>query len=374
MSTRVKAFLLIFGLVLWAGVVQAGDLLPLQTGLWTEFKKTDGLGHQWTVRREVQQRVVVGGVAYYNIRQLNRDPYDNATSEAFLMRSTETAVYIYAGGSEILWCQIGAPGTSWTFPQQYGTETVMIMPDEEVTVPYGGPYQAHVYRHQYTEEGYTSPFWYSYVVPGLSAVKEVDNRGEGGRPPLIEVQTAMGINQATLLQAGKVYIYQAQDEAGHQWIMRRTVTGQVRLNGQDYFHVRQSNYDPYEGKLQEDLYLRTTSDAVYQFLNGQEVMIYQLASAGTTWSYPTPGGRVYTTIIADPSTDILEPYYYYRSYLQLADGSSSPTWWELVSPGAPLMKILDYRVQDPNRVRLRFIFNGIGGNTGGTTTLLLSGN
>jgi hypothetical protein len=291
-----------------------------------------------------------------------------------LMRSTETAVYINAGGTEILWCQVGSPGTTWTFPQQYGTETVTIMPDEEVTVPYGGPYQAHVYRHQYTEGEYTSPFWYSYVVPGLSAVKDVDYRGEAGRPPLVEVQTAMGVNQAILLQAGRVYLYSAWDGAGHNWIMRRTVIGQVILNGQNYFRVRQTNYDPYEGKLQEDLYLRTTNDAVYQLLNGQEVMIYQLASAGTTWSYPVPEGRVYTTIDSDPSTLILIPYYFYRSYLRLADGSSSPEWWELVWPGAPVMQIVDYRVQDPNRVRLNFDLTGIGGNTGGVINLLLSGN
>jgi hypothetical protein len=380
MSTTFKKFLLISGLVLWAGAAQAGDLLPLQTGMWTEFKKTDGLGHQWTVRREVLQRVTVGNLIYYNIRQLNRDPYAETSVlvEEFLMRSTETAVYINAGGTEILWCQVGSPGTTWTFPQQNGTETVTIMPDETVTVPYGGPYQAHVYRHHYTENGVNSPYWYSYVVPGLSAVKEVDYRGDPGRPPLVEVQAAMGVNQATLLQTGKLFVYQAFDNAGHNWIMRRAVMEQVVLNNEKYYRVRQTNYDPYENKVQEDLFLRTTNDAVYQFLDGQEVMIYQIAQPVTTWNYPAPGGRVYTTIYSSPPDvptkfGVLE-YYLHRSYLQYPDGSSSPLWYEYISLGFPLMQIVDHRVLEPNRAPLSFWLIQFVGNASGATNLLLLGN
>ena len=44
---------------------------------------------------------------------------------------------------------------------------------ESVSVTYGGPYNAYVYKNQNVSAN--SPFWYSYIVPGIGFVKEVDH-------------------------------------------------------------------------------------------------------------------------------------------------------------------------------------------------------
>jgi hypothetical protein len=76
---------------------------------------------------------------------------------------------------------------------------------------------------------------------------------------------------------------------------------QVNLGGKTYFHVRQTNYDPYDPNggenLSDDFYVRSTDSQVLAYNGaGGEDLIYQAAGPGTTWE-----GDEKTMVITDIS-------------------------------------------------------------------------
>jgi hypothetical protein len=74
-----------------------------------------------------------------------------------------------------------------------------------------------------------------------------------------------------------------QDNLGNQWTMRWNVLEEVTLDGQNYFHVQQHNYDPIEGDTLKEFYIRSTDTEVWAW-NGPglgETLGFKLGPVGT---------------------------------------------------------------------------------------------
>jgi hypothetical protein len=145
----------------------AGKLLfPLTTGQKMISIRSDNTGNSWSVTGEVAEEVTLGSKSYF--RLVIRNYNNEAEYDEIYFRSTEKEVYFYEGTKEFLAFQVAPVGTKWVT----GDTVREITAIEAVTVPYGGPYQAYVHRNHKPSKN--SPYWYTYIVPGVGMVKEVD--------------------------------------------------------------------------------------------------------------------------------------------------------------------------------------------------------
>ncbi len=75
-----------------------------------------------------------------------------------------------------------------------------------------------------------------------------------------------------------------QDNLGNKWTVRIDALEEVTLDGKQYFHVRQQNYDPLEEIVLEDFYLRSTDTEAYRY-NGPglgETLVLRTGPVGTS--------------------------------------------------------------------------------------------
>ena len=140
-------------------------LWPLEIGELIIYTRTDNSEYSWTVRLEVLEIVKLGQNEYYHLRKSNYRPGE---IEDMYFRSTVDSVYYWNGTEEFLLFKTGPIGTKWTSEDTVTEITAM----ESVMVPYGGTFNAYVFKKNNPSEN--SPFWYDYFVPGFGFIKEVD--------------------------------------------------------------------------------------------------------------------------------------------------------------------------------------------------------
>jgi hypothetical protein len=171
------------------GMANSADLWPMKIGQKFIYKRTDSANppNSWNNEMEVIKKENVCSKEYFKIRIHN---YSNEGETEYLYgRSTENQFCDCEPDSGIECCvDASAPvGTTWTC----GDELSQIMETETVTVPFGGPFTAVVFR-KHNEDEENLPYWYqyNYTVPGLGYVKEVDWWNDN--PPitteLVEIQ------------------------------------------------------------------------------------------------------------------------------------------------------------------------------------------
>ena len=169
--------------LLWGSAV-AAPMWPAQLGMWLELTRRDSaaIPITWSVRWEVDGTRLIGGRVYFHATVSN---YKNlGDTREMLVRSTETAVYMWDGVADRLVFQIAPIGTKWNATYDTAnhrwtvTELISI---ESVTVPYGTFPTTYVYRNYFDYDDPNTPdgnvtgvYWYEYVVPGVGVVKEVD--------------------------------------------------------------------------------------------------------------------------------------------------------------------------------------------------------
>jgi len=162
------------------------------------------------------------------------------------------------------------------------------------------------------------------------------------------------------LQVGQWEEFNCRDNAPstpNTWTQRIDVLGQVTQAGKQYFHVRLTNSDPFDGDTSKDRYLRSTATAVYGFdaLGEPEKLMFRTGAAGTSWTY-TKNGALHRREIVSTNDVITIPYgpsggtytaYKYKQYL-VANPSNYILEW--VVPGLGYVADEDYWLGDASRV------------------------
>jgi hypothetical protein len=190
--------LLVFAVFLFiCGPAAAEDLFPLYVGKWQEFAMSDSAlpPNEWTKTAEVLGQESAGAETFFRIGLWGEEP---GSYSEFLIRSTDTAAYIYNGTEGVLVWQAAPVGTSWDYADMDGdgypgrtyTEITSIEP---VTVPYGTFQNAYVHRSHfvYDSDGTVSPYWYEYIVPGVGMVK-MEDYWVDANPPVIQELSKVG--------------------------------------------------------------------------------------------------------------------------------------------------------------------------------------
>jgi hypothetical protein len=355
MANKKKLGFLILIFVLIAGPAGASQWLPLKTGLWSEMDKQDNLGNRWTSRWDVLEEVTLDGKNYFHVHQTNYDPIEGDVSEDLYIRSTETEVYGWNGPGlgETLGFKKGKVGDYWIYDG--GTKRKEIVAIGEISIPYGGTFTAYQYKHYRISN--PSRYDLEWVIPGLGLVKEEDHWvSDPGRIPVNGVLARAGQSPLLQLKEGTRMIYNSSDQLGHTWQMQMEVREKVALsNKKIYTHLRQTNYDPFQGNTQEDLYIRCTDKQIFKYTGAGEVLIFQAADKGTKWSHAAQGGTVYSEIV--DIAQVTVPYggplvaYVQRSYFKPTSSSASPYWYDYVVSGmvSGNVKIVDYWLQNHSR-------------------------
>ena len=136
------AFLVVISYLIFTTSLKAQDdllLWPLSEGrIWT-YHCQDSIGAEWVETREVIDSNVIGGQTYYKVHFIDNSPHDYDEFDIYV-RSTDTALYIWEDGIEVMDFVIGPVGFSITVDPNTVRE---INSKDSITVPYGGPYEAY---------------------------------------------------------------------------------------------------------------------------------------------------------------------------------------------------------------------------------------
>lgn len=155
------------------------------------------------------------------------------------------------------------------------------------------------------------------------------------------------------MQVGAWYEFDMHDSAtpqNNEWTMRAEVLSTVTYDSQDYFLIGVSNQE-YGGSY-DAVTLRFTDTEGYFYNGTEDVLMWQQAAVGTTWSHHDGDGEQVTQITSIESVTV--PYgtfdnvYVHRKYYDPdAEGEdNSPYWYEYVVPGAGVVKNVDYWQDD----------------------------
>lgn len=384
MSIGVRVAIFVLAGLLFAVPVQAVQLFPLQTGNWMEMDKNDNQGNTWTVRMMIFEPATLDGTQYFRVQELNYDPYGiggGDTFGEFYMRSTETELYFYTGGGEEVGFKLGPVGTNWIY--EGGQTKKEIVAIEPITIPYGGTYTAYKYK-QYAVSDPTGGYDLEWVVPGLGLVKEEDHwldPSQAARIPLNSVLARAGSNPLFFpLKTGMRLIYDAADQQNNTWKMSIEVKEQVTLNGLTYFRMRQVNYDPIGGDVNDEFYVRCNVSQMYarKLDENPAHLEYQAAAPGTNWNFPREFNGIPGTIYKQ-ITGIKEVFVLGRSFLTYVTNQSPDPGFpvnslmtEMIAPGLGPVEMSDWWNIDPTRAPLKFLLSGVaqGGASPGLLLLL----
>jgi hypothetical protein len=361
---------------------QAAQLFPLQTGRWMEMDKHDNSGNTWTVRMMVLEEVTRDQKQYFRVQELYYDPYGTDggdTFSEFYIRSTETEVWFYNGVGETLAFKNGNQDEFWEDQDEGRTiRKEIVSTNDSITIPYGGTYSAYKYKHYDILE--PTRYDLEWVVPGLGLVKEEDHwtdLSQTGRIPLNSALARVGSNPLFIpLKTGMRLTYDARDNQNNTWKMKIEVKEQVTLNDNEtYFHMRQTDYDPIGGDVDNEFYVRCNASQVYaRKLNENPAHLeYQAAGPETIWNYQKTV-MIYKRITGIQPVNVLG-----RSFLAyVTDQSPNPSFpdtflmSEFVVPGLGPVKMSDWLIAESNRAPLQFILTGITqGSPNGAVNLLL---
>jgi hypothetical protein len=360
---------------------QAAQLFPLQTGRWMEMEKHDNWGNSWTVRMMVFEEVTLDQKQYFRIQELYYDPYrtnGGDTFSEFFMRSTDTELWSYngPGAGETLAFRTGQVGDFWEHQEEddngipYTIRKEIVSINDSITIPYGGTYTAY----QYKQYNVNDPTRYDleWVVPGLGFAQEEDHwfphPEQDGRTSLARLARVESNPLFIPLKTGMRLTYDASDQQNHTWKMRLYVDEQVTLNdGETYFHMRQTDYDPIGGDRNNEFYARCNVSQMYarKLDENPAHLEFQAAGPETAWNFPrdfggTPG-TIYKKITAIQPVNVLG-----KSYLAYVTNQSPDPAFPLTSlmsefivPGLGPVEMLDWWVADSSRAPLQYLLTGI---------------
>jgi hypothetical protein len=154
------------------------------------------------------------------------------------------------------------------------------------------------------------------------------------------------------LNAGTLYEYTRTDNTGQQWSTTFEITTPVTHGTTEYFKTVRTNYNNDGAVSRGDL--RSTENVVYEYnWNGQDDIVFQEASMGTSWTINCTDGEynweVYEIVNIGPVT---VPYgtfaesYTFRGYecvdLNNLGLGQSPSWYGTIVPGVGYVKEVDY--------------------------------
>ncbi len=378
MLARVLATLVSLAFLIISVTAQAAPLFPLQLGGYYSYDGSDAAGHTWNCKlKVVAANISLNGQNYFHIRQKNGDPFDpnKADPKDFLMRCTDTQTYMSMGGGEAMQFQIGPTSTSpWPTPD--GDTASIIADNLSVTVPFGtfNP----VYKDQFISSEPGSQPWYAYLFPNLGMIKQEDYWVDTGRAPAILALREIGTKSGAMwpLKNGMLMIYNASDSLGNHWQMTKQVVGQIDIQGQTFFKVKTSNFDPINGENGGIDYLRSTEQQVFGAWDGSSANVwYQAAGPNTTWSYPGefPGSSTQTTITGVTPVQVMGGSYlaYVHELKAVNNGYTGNPWFLYMVPGLGLAYEDNYRI-DGTGTRLYFTLARISqGGAGPAVSLLL---
>ena len=172
-------------------------LFPMHVGKRYEYERWvyGDETTKWTVVMEFVDKMTVNSLDYYHLQVTNYNN-DGAIQDEGYVRSTEEAVYGYNPiGDDSLQLQKARVGTMWILDEPesngYDYKVIEIVAIERVTVPYGTFNKAYVDRRFKCVDPADlslgcSPDWYTWTVPGIGIVREVDFWVESYPPPLVE--------------------------------------------------------------------------------------------------------------------------------------------------------------------------------------------
>ena len=136
------------------------------------------------------------------------------------------------------------------------------------------------------------------------------------------------------------------------------ITEQVTIDSVDYFRVQFSNYNN-NGEVDDFGLLRTTGEALYAYdPDGPDVMQFQAAAVGTTWTEFEPDHDGDWTVYEIVEVgEVTVPYgYFEESYTRRAyqcfdpndlSLGQTPSWYETIVPGVGHVREVDYWNDDP---------------------------
>jgi len=183
MFAKSKRVLVVWLFLFIAVPANAALLMPAQVGQRFDYLRTDSTGYSWTVEATVLDEVVRGSETYFQWRVWNYE--DDGQLEDHYFRSTEFKLYVWGAAAEEVHFQIDVPvGTTWSI----GDNEYERMENESVNVPYFGQgtyYDAYVFRHH--DAVSSSPYCWTYLVPDIGFVKEVDYWTSQNAPKIQEL-------------------------------------------------------------------------------------------------------------------------------------------------------------------------------------------
>jgi hypothetical protein len=380
MSGRITVTLAALMFWLIPAVAPAAPLFPMQLGAYNQYDGSDLSGHTWQASIwVVAQNINLNSQTYFHIRRQNWNPYgwNPRGAEDALIRSTDVDAFMSIGGPE--WRQFSTTGTptSWQYddpPGQAQTFTqVEVTGPIGITVPYGSFAQAYENKFIYNEVSppHQSNPWFAYLVPSLGLIKEVQTDIPPGSTTMTQALRTAGAKPVFLfpLRTGMRLIYDASDKTGHKWQMIWQVQEQVTLNdGLTYFHMRQIDYDPIAGGVNEEFYLRSTASQTYgrRLDDNSAHLEWQAAGPGTAWNFPKTPDTIYKRINSlTPIIVLGGSYLAYVTQLSLASSFPQATSiYDYVVPGLGPVYMEDY-INDPAGTRAPLIYTLIKITQGG---------
>lgn len=135
-------------------------------------------------------------------------------------------------------------------------------------------------------------------------------------------------------QLGAFCTYDGSDTLGHTWQASIWVVAEnVPLNGETYFQIRRSNWNPFgwERYYDQDLLIRSTDVAAFASVGGPEWLQFQTTGTPQIWTYP-PGQTVnYNEAQVNGVQSVIVPYGGpYQAYVNQVihhEGSSQSQPW-----------------------------------------------
>ena len=144
-------------------------------------------------------------------------------------------------------------------------------------------------------------------------------------------------------QTGRWGELDKQDYQGNKWTTRFDVLEEVTLDGKQYFRVRVQNFDPWEGDVLKEGYVRATDTEVYTY-NGPgagETLVFKEGPVGTSWTFD--GGAKRKEIVAfEPITIPYGGTYTAYKYKQYRISEPDQYYFEWLVPGLGIAKDEDH--------------------------------
>lgn len=136
------------------------------------YQMTEGSA-SWECTLETLGTEILGSQTYFNVLQTG---YDQGSTRTLYLRSTQSEIFMYEGGSEFLIFQTGNLGDEWhwTDGDGVGHRRQIVGVGKYVTVPYGS-FPAYIYESYRDDiDDGLQPYQRHFVTDGIGFLYESD--------------------------------------------------------------------------------------------------------------------------------------------------------------------------------------------------------